>query len=67
MTNEFKDYQWYQDLENRQQKEVDFAKMYADNFTHGTDGHHRLILIADMAEQLSVYETKLSKSEKISE
>lgn len=32
--------------------ELDFARLYAANFNHGTDGHSRLILIAKLAELL---------------
>lgn len=34
----------------RELKEIYFALMYAYNFSHGTDGHNRLILIAKLAE-----------------
>lgn len=39
-------------FDERQQKEIEFASLYAANFSHGTDGHHRLLLIAKMAEFL---------------
>lgn len=52
MANKFEDDKWFQALEERQQKEVMFAITYAEQFTHGTDGHHKLLLIADMAEEL---------------
>lgn len=40
---------WMSQLDERQQAEVRFAKEYAATYHHGTDGHHRLMLIAKMA------------------
>jgi hypothetical protein len=39
-------------LSEREQKEVAFAKVYAEQFAHGTAGHNRLLLIARLAELL---------------
>jgi hypothetical protein len=43
---------WMNELDERQQKELMFARMYAKDFAHGTDGHHRLLLIAKLAAML---------------
>lgn len=43
---------WTDDLDPRQQKELDFARTYATQYAHGTDGHSRLMLIAKLAELL---------------
>lgn len=42
--------EWMNLLDDRQKKELSFAKSYKYNFSHGTDGHHRLCLIALLAE-----------------
>ena len=38
-------YEWEKALDERQQKEVAFARDYTINYHHGTDGHSRLTLI----------------------
>lgn len=43
---------WLQELDERQRKELYFAKLYAAEFSHGTDGHNRLLLIAKLADLL---------------
>lgn len=43
---------WRNELDEHQRNEVAFAEVYADRFSHGTDGHNRLLLIAKMAELL---------------
>lgn len=43
---------WTDELDDRQQKELDFARTYAQSYHHGTDGHSRLMLIARLAELL---------------
>jgi hypothetical protein len=47
---------WLGGLPERSQNEILFACMYATSFVHGTDGHHRLLLIADLAERLTAQE-----------
>lgn len=39
------------ELDERQQAEVDLARHYAQK-PHGTDGHHRLLLIAKLADKI---------------
>lgn len=46
---------WRERLDERQRKEIAFATAYARD-PHGTDGHHRLMLIARMAAKLDEYE-----------
>lgn len=46
--------QWREELDERQHKELAFAEVYASAFAHGTDGHHRLLLIAKLAHLLDV-------------
>lgn len=43
---------WTAQLDERQQKELKFARLYQKDFGHGTDGHHRLLLIARLADML---------------
>lgn len=43
---------WLWQLDERQIKEVQLAQVYAEQFAHGTDGHHRLLLIAKLVEIL---------------
>jgi hypothetical protein len=48
--DDIKSSNWFAVLGERQQKEIVFACVYASEFSHGTDGHHRLRPIALMAE-----------------
>jgi hypothetical protein len=41
--------------DDRQRDELRFAETYATSFRHGTDDHHRLLLIARLAELLDFY------------
>lgn len=50
---------WRDELTERQQKEVQFAEVYASQFAHGTAGHNQLILIAKMASILDRYEQEI--------
>jgi len=43
---------WRTELDERQQKEVELARLYARDFAHGTDGHSRLMLIERLAGML---------------
>jgi hypothetical protein len=49
---------WTQELDERQQKELKLARLYAKDFAHGTDGHHRLLLIAKLADLLDKFPLK---------
>lgn len=59
MENRFKDNLWFQALDDRQKNEVVLAVEYAERFNHGTDGHHRLLLIASLVDELVDYEARL--------
>lgn len=48
--------EWMKELDDRQRKEVEFARLYADAFGHGTTGHNQLVLIAKLAEMLDRFE-----------
>jgi len=43
---------WTDNLDERGQKEVELARLYAREFAHGTDGHGRLMLIDQLAGML---------------
>jgi hypothetical protein len=49
---------WISQLTEREQKEVAFARVYAEQFAHGTAGHNRLLLIAKLADLLSQDDVK---------
>jgi hypothetical protein len=59
--------EWFKRLDKRQQNEVVFARIYKDEFGHGTDGHNRLTLIATMAEMLDELEDTLTTGEEAGE
>jgi hypothetical protein len=50
---------WLDALDDRQQKEVEFSRVYTSMYHHGTDGHHRMLLIAKLAGLLDTTETDL--------
>lgn len=47
-------------LTEREIKEIGFAKTYKERFAHGTDGHHRLLLIATLTQALLDAEHEIS-------
>jgi hypothetical protein len=49
---------WKKLLDERQQKELEFAELYAADFHHGTDGHNRLLLLAKLSEMLTRIEAE---------
>lgn len=51
--------QWEELLDERENKEVEFAGVYAEMFAHGTAGHNRLMLIVKLETLLDVYEEVL--------
>lgn len=44
---------WYNLLTEREIREVEFARLYAKEFNHGTDGHNRLVLITKLVDILN--------------
>lgn len=55
--------QWLKLFDDRQQKEIEFAKLYANNYAHGTDGHNAKIIIAKMAGLLDDIKTIVDKDD----
>ncbi len=47
---------WLQALDERQQKEIAFAILYARDFHHGTTGHNSLMILARLAVLLDELE-----------
>lgn len=43
---------WLQRLDNRQQEQIRFSRVYANNFHHGADGHNSMMIIAKLADML---------------
>jgi hypothetical protein len=43
---------WETHLNERELKEVNFCREYARNYSHGTDGHSRMIVISKLADLL---------------
>jgi hypothetical protein len=50
---------WLDALDDRQQKEVEFSRVYTSMYHHGTDGHHRMMLIDRLAKLLDTTEADL--------
>lgn len=53
-SNDFyeKPFDWFMQFDARQQKEIDFARLYARQYAHGTDGHNAKMIIAKLADLL---------------
>lgn len=43
---------WRDLLDDRQQKQVEWSKLYEMDYHHGDDGHNAKLLIAKMADML---------------
>ncbi len=40
---------WKDQLDPRQRSEVEYCRIYAEQFAHGTDGHNMRLLISQLA------------------
>jgi hypothetical protein len=45
---------WETHFDERQRKEIAYCIVYKDNFGHGTDGHNIRLIVAKMAELLTM-------------
>lgn len=45
-----------ENFDDRQRKEIEFSRLYAKHFAHGTDGHNAKMIIAKMARLLDATE-----------
>lgn len=52
---------WQGEFDERQLKEIAFSRVYAKEFGHGTDGHNGKLIIAKMADLLTVQEKRLTQ------
>lgn len=43
---------WENVLDKREKSEVDFNRVYASQYAHGTDGHNIRLLVAKLARML---------------
>lgn len=43
---------WLSHFDDRQKREIEFCRLYAKDFAHGTSGHNEKLIIAKMAELL---------------
>ena len=50
---------WTGKFTDREIKEIDFARIYTDNFNHGTDGHNSKMVISKMANLLNAIHSTL--------
>jgi hypothetical protein len=51
---------WAAMLTEREHNELRFARLYAEQFAHGTDGHNRLLLIAKLADMLDEQQLQMT-------
>jgi len=42
-------------FDERQRKEIEFARLYGRQFCHGTDGHNAKLIISKMADMLDTF------------
>ena len=43
---------WLNEFDTRQQIQIEFSALYAQDYHHGADGHNSMIIIAKMASIL---------------
>lgn len=43
---------WRQHFDERQLKEIEFCRQYAEKYAHGTDGHNIRLIVAKLADLL---------------
>ena len=51
--------EWQRFFDERQMKEIRFDRIYAADFSHGTDGHNARLIIAKMAQLLDIMAYKI--------
>jgi hypothetical protein len=50
---------WKMEFDERQRSEIEFCRIYARDFRHGTDGHNAKMIIARMAQLLDELEDRI--------
>lgn len=53
--------EWMLEFDERQRKEIEFSRVYATQFGHGTDGHNGKIIIATMARLLTRQDKEITE------
>jgi len=43
---------WRDSFDERQRKQIEWARLYAKDFAHGADGHNAMMIISKMAQML---------------
>ena len=51
---------WLDEFDERQQKEIRFSRLYAQDFAHGTEGHNAKLIIAKMASLLDQADSRIN-------
>lgn len=44
--------EWFDQFDERQKKQIEFAILYAEQFHHGADGHNSMMIIAKLVDLL---------------
>ena len=52
--------QWHKNFDERQLKEIAFARVYVNHFKHGTDGHNSKLIVARFADMMDQVEEMLA-------
>lgn len=55
------DQDWIEGLDEREQNEIAFARLYVRQFGHGTPGHLSYTVIAKLADKLDVLDLQRSR------
>lgn len=56
-------FDWVEEFDDRQRKEISLARLYERDYHHGTNGHNDLMIIAKMAGILNAFEREYGFSE----
>lgn len=51
---------WFLSLDARQQKQVQFSRLYARDFQHGADSHNNMVIIDALSRKLDEYEDTIA-------
>jgi hypothetical protein len=54
--SQMKSKSWKDNFDERQLKEIEFCRIYAKEFSHGTDGHNAKLIIARFAKMMDELE-----------
>lgn len=52
---------WRSNFDERELKEIDFCRLYHEQFCHGTDGHNIRIIVAKMESILDNAQSIINK------